>query len=189
MSGKPAIPPELETKVREALRSLSLRDCALVITAMHTGFRAQELAALNVGHAMDYDGVRSHITLERAHLKNGAGRRRRGVRSRTVPLTPDVTAALPEYLFSRFGAGPFNPRQPLFRSRKHGGRLGNCQMAHIVKKLMAAAGDERGWRYGMHSLQRFFCQKGVSYIWGRNQPHPCSHGAFFRGNELGLSSA
>jgi integrase len=116
MAGKRPILESDEPKILAALEEFSLRDRALFITGMNTGFRITELLSLAVGQVWEAGQVKPEVRVARAQLKGGQGPKRRSVKSRVIPL--NAAATLEQYLFARFGSGPADPLAPLFLSSR-----------------------------------------------------------------------
>jgi integrase len=159
MAGKFPIPPHLEAPVRQALDKFIPRDKCLVLVGLNTGFRAFELSSITVGQLLEADGrIRSHVTVSRRHTKGGQGENKCAVKSRRVALNAEASQAIRDYLGVRFSTGEIRCDEPLFLSRE--GRLGLSRWSinRIVKQVLAAAGDDRGWKYGSHTLRKGFCR-------------------------------
>ena len=143
-------------RINAALTSFSARDRALILTVLHTGFRARELGAMTIGHVLADDGlIRTTLALERRHLKHGRGAYREKIRTRTVPLAPNARAALEAYIMQRRVLGTADAAAPLFLSRKNSG-LSPWQINLIVHRLAIAAGCDPNRFYGSHSLRKTF---------------------------------
>jgi site-specific recombinase XerD len=100
-------------------------------------------------------GVLSEITLSRQRLKGGQGVQHRRVRSRTVPLNPQLKAALQTYLDERFEGLAPAPDDFLFASRIGENRpISRVQAYRILKSAAAATG--RPERIATHSLRKTF---------------------------------
>jgi len=127
MSGRKPLLENDEPLVIAALKEFSLRDQALIILGLNTGFRITEILSLTVGQVWDAGRVKAQVKVSRAQLKGGRGRHRKTVVSRSVPLNAAVTAVLEQYLFARFGSGAADPLAPLFPSRKHGASITRWQ--------------------------------------------------------------
>lgn len=159
------------------LPTLRLRDQALLLVGLDTGFRARELGAMEIRHALDEHGnVRQRLTLERRHLKHGRCVYRAKIRSRSIPLSARARAALERYLAERRenragreGREEIGPNEPLFpaRSRRRGratageresGREGLSiwQINRIVKDAADSAGCSPDAHFGSHSLRKSF---------------------------------
>lgn len=136
-----------------------LRDQALIVTGLNTGFRITELLSLNVGQVWDRGAVRPRVTVMPVHLKNGRGRRKKALTSRTVPLNAAASAILEQYLFARFGSGPADPSAPLFPSQRKGMRMSRWRANVIVHLVIQAAGIADHETYGTNSLRKAFARK------------------------------
>jgi len=153
MAGARPLLPEEEVQLLGALDRR--RDQVLFLFGRLTGFRITELLSVRVGDIWDVAGVRSEITLSRHRLKGGQGVQRRRVCSRTVPLNPQLRAALQTYLDERFeGAEPVADAF-LFASRIGENRpISRVQAYRILKSAAAATG--RPERVATHSLRKTF---------------------------------
>lgn len=148
-----------EQRLLSALPAMPLRDQALVLLGLDTGFRAKELGALLLRHVVAGDGtVREKIVLERQHLKHGAGVYRAKVQSRAVPLSARSRSALDRYLRTRNLTTPPSLGSPLFLSRKGFG-LSVWQINRMVHRVARLAGLGRDRRYGSHSLRKTFARR------------------------------
>lgn len=144
-----------EQRVLALLPTLPLRDQALILVGLDTGFRARELGAMEIRHALDAEGqVRHRLTLERRYLKHGRGAYRAKIRSRSVPLSPRCRAALEAYLAERRRAGVLAPADPLILGRAGG--LSVWQINRIVKTTAARADCSPDAHFGSHSLRKSF---------------------------------
>jgi integrase len=159
MAGKRPIFKTDGPKILAALEDFSLRDRALFVTGMNTGFRITELLSLDVGQVWDAGKVKLEVRVARAQLKGGQGPKRRAVKSRVVPLNVAATAALEQYLFARFGSGPADPQAPLFLSSRLAGRLSRWQANRIVHAVIEKAGLGSPESYGTHTLRKSFCRR------------------------------
>jgi integrase len=159
MAGRLPILEHEELQVYDALPHFSLRDQALIVLGLNTGFRIHELLSLTVGQVWEQGAVRPSVTVTRARLKGGRSAYRRTINSRTVPLNDRAKVYLSAYLSERALAGFLHPTDPLFASRKHGLTLTRWQANRIVHAVLAAAGFADHSRYGTHTLRKTFCQK------------------------------
>jgi len=151
---RPLLPDE-EIKLLAALDRR--RDQVLFLFGRLTGFRITELLSIRVGDIWGLAGVRSEITLSRQRLKGGQGAQRRRVRSRTVPLNPQLRAALQTYLDERFEGAEPAPDDFLFASRSGENRpISRVQAYRILKVAAVATG--RPERVATHSMRKTFAQ-------------------------------
>jgi len=146
---RPLTPLE-EAQILAALKQP--RDRLLFSFGGTTGFRVGELVSACVGQVWRAGrGVLDEITICRRCLKGGKSAFRRGVTSRSVPLHPQLKAAIGAYLQVRFGSEP-DPDAMLFPSRKGGGAITPGQAWWVLRA--AAAGLANPARVGPHSLRK-----------------------------------
>ncbi len=157
MPARDPFSPDDEQRLLALLPTLPLRDQALILVGLDTGFRARELGAMEVRHAIDESGqVRHRLTLERRHLKHGRGAYRAKVRSRIIPLSARARAALERYLVDRRERGALPPSEPLFPARGQDAGLSIWQINRIVKDAAERAGCSADAHFGSHSLRKSF---------------------------------
>lgn len=150
MPGREPLSPEDEEKVLRILpEKFCLRDQALIVTGLNTGFRITELLSHNVGQVWERGAVRPRVRVMRAHLKNGKGRRKTPLTSRTVPLNAAAAAILEKFLFARFGSGPADPNAPLFPSQRQGMRMSRWRANVSVYLVVRTAGIADHEAYGI----------------------------------------
>lgn len=132
----------------------------LCLAGLAWGFRVTELLALRVGHVCDPWGkMKSTVSLERAALKFGRNETlRRKVRSRAVPVPPDLQHAIREYLFSRFGAGPFPADEPLIAGRFAGEPMCRMTVHRIIRRLATTVGLDESRTWSSHSFRKSFAR-------------------------------
>jgi integrase len=129
------------------------RDRAFLVLAVNTGFRVSELLSIKWHQVLTPAGeVAREILIERAQLKGGAGKRRKVVRSRRVPLTERVRGALAD-LMGQLGTIPTGP---VFRSRVGDGQPITRGQAHRWLKRLAREIGLDGGRIGTHSARKLF---------------------------------
>jgi integrase/recombinase XerC len=125
---EPSPPRQLSDREENALVAAassgdSLRDCTLIVLALHTGLRAAELCSL---------------TPPQVHLGRRSGSLEvRGKRNkyREVPLNATARSALGEYI-PTLPAGA----QYLFPSRRTGRALTERALGHLIKRYATRAG-------------------------------------------------
>jgi integrase len=86
MPGRKPLLDNDEPLVISALKDFSLRNQALIILGLNTGFRITELLSLTVGQVWDAGKVKPQLRVSRAQLKGGRGCHRKTIVSRSVPL-------------------------------------------------------------------------------------------------------
>ena len=153
-----ALNPDQETKLRDVIETLSRRDRALLLLALHGGFRIRETLQVRIGDVWDGSELRTRLEVQRRSLKGGAGARRRGVSSRAVPLHPIAAGAIRDYLLERQAGGTLQMRAPLFLSREGGGALGVLQAWRVFRRAFAAAGMT-GVGYSTHATRKTFARR------------------------------
>lgn len=153
-----ALSPDQEAEVRQIIETLPRRDRALLLLALHAGFRIRETLSIRIGDVWDGKAVRSTLRVDRHRLKGGAGVRRRKVFSRTVPLHPIAARAIRDYVQERLRGGPLDPAAPLFLSREGGKGISTMQASRIFRSVFARAGLT-GPGYSTHVTRRTFAQK------------------------------
>jgi len=129
-----------------------LRDRALVMLGMCTGFRVSEMLALRMPDLFQNGRMVQRVTVARRSMKGKTS-------SRTVLLHPAAREALRAWVMEMIRAGMFTPDMPLFVSRRGDaeGRpqsINRKQAWRILEKAFARAGLEG--RLGTHSLRKTF---------------------------------
>lgn len=133
--------PLTDTEIELVLSHLTgIRDKALFITGLKTGFRISELLSLKVENVIQYGQIANQITVNRSNMK---GRHS----SRTVPLHPQAKKILEEYLLT---IGQYDLRTRLFPfTRRHASR---------ILKTAANAAELEG-KVTTHSMRKSFCDR------------------------------
>lgn len=162
MPGRDAFTPTEEIHLLSALAQRPLRDQALILTAMDTGFRGREIASLTVAHVLGENGeIRDRLAVERRRLKHGSGAYRATVATRVVPISARAKNALRSYLRQRFGEMLPDPTvlsRPLFLSRHHRA-ISIWRLNDILHELAGSIGCDADKRIGSHSLRKTFAQR------------------------------
>jgi integrase len=129
------------------------RDRLFLALALGTGFRVSELLSVDWGQLLTPSGeIAREVVIERAQLKGGSGARRKGVRSRRVPLNERVKGAVADFLAS-LGAIPHGP---VFKSRIGVDRSITRGQAHRMLKGLASDVGLNAERIGCHSTRKAF---------------------------------
>jgi integrase len=144
--------PLTEAEVTLVLKSFggryALRDKALFLLGVKSGFRITELLALRVGDVLCRGQLVDRVTIARRHMKQ----QREG---RTVLLHPDAKTALAAWL--GVGARPeaLAPETVVFRSRKGGNRpISRRQALRILKDAYTTNGLTG--KVATHSMRKTF---------------------------------
>lgn len=156
MSARPFTEPEFISLMKHFTSHGRTRDAALLALGCGTGFRIQELLAVNVGHIWLGQAVAPEITLARRDLKGGKGTYRRAVRSRRVPLGEGVRKALATHL-AIIGTG--DSARPLFGTSRSGeAGMDRSQAFRTLVNACAACGIDTA-RISTHSMRKTFARR------------------------------
>jgi integrase len=156
MSARPFSEAEYAQLVAYFTARRDTRNKLLLVLGCGTGFRIQELASITVGHAWTGSEVAREITLARRVLKGGAGVHRRSIRSRRVPLSESVRAAIAEHL-AVIGTGDPN-RCLLSSNRANAGGLDRGQAYKALIRACEACGINAD-RISTHSCRKLFAKR------------------------------
>lgn len=118
------------------------RDYAVILLAITCGLRVIELVRANYGNLETLAGEHVLYIQGKGHDEADTYKK----------LTPEVYAALTDYLKTR---GTLDPSAPLFASESHrnmGGRITEPSMCRIIKNCLKAAGFD-SHRISAHSLR------------------------------------
>jgi integrase len=149
------IAPDEELAILAALTKP--RDRLFFLFGRFSGFRASELLSIRVRDVWENGRFHGEITLARSRLKGGLAATARRVRSRSVPLYPDLKKSLEAYLDERFFGERYDPEAHLFPSRKGENKpITKGQAWRIIKGAARACCDSS--RIGVHSLRKSFAQ-------------------------------
>lgn len=139
--------PLTNSEVESIAAQLSLRDRAIFILGIRTGFRVSELLSLNVGDVLTESGT----ILECVHVqkRNTKGK----TRGRVVPIHEEAKQVLRAYLESF----PAALEAPLFRSNR-GGRTDRFTFDAALKSaaLKALGSNER---VATHTMRKTFAAR------------------------------
>lgn len=128
----------------------ALRNKALFLTGVYTGYRVSELLSLRHSDVFNGSGVRTHISVNRSKMK--------GKRSgRTLPLHPIAREALRQWI----GSTEWHSDKHVFHSQK-GGAI-NRQQAHNILKTVFNDCDLDG-KLATHTMRKTFANK----VWERS---------------------
>lgn len=136
----------------------ALRDKAMFIVGIRTGYRISELLSLRIRDVLRPDGeIMDSVTVARRNVKGKT-------RGRTVPLHPEAKEALREWLEEARGMIQLAPDIPVFFSQKRNGQIRPLDRRtawHILKQAYARAGIlGRGvGALGTHSLRKTFASR------------------------------
>lgn len=133
--------PLTDAEIELVLANLTnLRDRALFLTGIRTGFRISELISLRIENITQYGQVANQITVNRSNMKGKHS-------SRTVPLHPQAKKAIEEYLSQM---DTYEPKTKLFPfTRQYADK--------ILRKATSAAKLEG--KVSTHSMRKTFANK------------------------------
>jgi len=155
VSARPFSPAELLALENYLLSARRTRNAMLLKVGTNVGFRITELLTWKIGQVLTPVGeVAREVTVTRALLKGGSGKKKRSVRSRRVVLNEKARGAIRDYIAS-LGIVP-RPGDFLFRSREGGNRPLHRSQAHriLVKACQECGVDTK--RISTHSLRKTF---------------------------------
>jgi len=133
-----------------------LRDRAIFVTGVYTGFRISEILSLNMEDVVEGDYMRSSVTVQKAYMKCK--------KSRTMPLNFRAKAAIKE-LIDSLPRQPGSENLPLFRSQGTEKRL-SSRMYSLLLKAAAQSAGVSCQKLATHSMRKTFASRmyASSYI-------------------------
>jgi integrase len=141
--------PITDSEIQAVSAALSIRDRALFLTGIRTGYRISELLSLRVCDVWDGQAVRSAIGVRSASMKGSAP-------TRCVALHAEAREALQAWLNQR---ETDQAESALFSSRK-GGALDRKSAWRILSKAFKAAGvTGLQGQLGTHCMRKTFAAK------------------------------
>ena len=150
---RPLTDEEIE-KVKECFEGrYVLRDKALFIVGLKTGYRISELLSLRVRDVLGPKGeIADYVTVERRNVK-------KKTQGRTVPLHPEAKEALKAWLDEMERRGLLKPDVPVFLSQKKGEirALDKRSAWRILKNAFRKAG--LSGKLATHTLRKTFARK------------------------------
>lgn len=127
-----------------------LRDRALFLLGIRSGFRISELLSLTIGDVFQNGAVSDYISVARRNMKKKKA-------GRTVPLNTEAKAAICEMLEDRARDGLPDPKDALFKSREGTSRpLGRVMAWKILHHAYRACG--LAGKLGTHSMRKTFAE-------------------------------
>jgi integrase len=155
MSARPFTASELSTLESHLLAARRFRDAMLVRAGISVGYRITEILTWTIGQILTPAGeVARELTVTRALLKGGSGKKKRSVKSRRVVLNEKARGAIRDYIASLdYVPGS---EEYLFKSREGGNRPLHRSQAH---RILVQACEECGidtTRISTHSLRKTF---------------------------------
>lgn len=155
MSARPFTAAELSAIESHLVAAHRYRDAMLIKAGVSVGYRITEILSWTVGQVLTPTGeVAREVTVARALLKGGSGKKKRNIRSRRVVLNEKARTAIRDYIASLDHVPA--PNDFLFRSREGGNRPLHRSQAH---RILVQACRECGidtTRVSTHSLRKTF---------------------------------
>jgi integrase/recombinase XerD len=146
--------PITQEEQRLIADKLGIRERAVFLIGIKTGFRISEILSLNVTDAIDECGqLKRFITVKKDNMK---GKKR----SRSAPLHSVAYKALDEYLNTRIEKrllARLWSNEPLFKTIK--GRLSRQHFHNELKLAAKAAGLSGVEKLASHSMRKSFAQE------------------------------
>jgi integrase len=128
-----------------------LRDRALFLLGLKSGFRISELLSLRVGDVSQHGRMVERVTVQRRHMK-------KKLEGRTVVLHPDAKAALADWLMRLQQMTEITPQTYVFQSRKGVNQpIGKIQAWKILHE--AATTNELTGKFGTHMMRKTFANR------------------------------
>jgi integrase len=140
--------PFSEKEVKALKRRLAnVRDQALFVLGVKSGFRVSELLSLKVCDVIQYDEVVDRVTVTRRNMKNRT-------QSRSVLLHPEAKLLI----LALVKTNELKPHHFLFKSRKGANRpMGRVQAWRILKQAVRA--EKLSGKTGTHSMRKTFADR------------------------------
>jgi integrase len=131
--------------------TFALRNKALFLLGVRSGFRISELLALRVGDVYPQGQWVTHLTVPKRHMKQR-------MEGRRVPLHPEARAALEAWLTHRSARQALHPSLVLFPSRKGVNRpLRPVQAWQALQDVFRACGLVG--QLGTHCMRKTFAKR------------------------------
>jgi len=127
-----------------------LRDRAIFLTGVYTGFRISEILSLDYGDLVEGSFIRNAVTVKKAYMK---GKKE----SRTMPPHFRARSAISELINSLSGEYRLE-KLPLFRSQGTEKRLTSRMFAIVLKQAAQTAGISCQ-KLATHSMRKTFCSR------------------------------
>lgn len=148
--------PLTDDEVKHVLSTLDshtypLRDKALFMLGLRSGFRISELLSLRIRHVHQNGNFVDRVSVERKYMKGkNAGR--------TVILHPEARAALEVWARELIASGKSDPDTYIFQSREGKNRPMHRNSAlHMLKKAYSVVGLTG--KLGTHTMRKTFAKR------------------------------
>jgi integrase len=146
---------EISSVLNSFTGAYAVRDRALFLLGLKTGFRISELLSLQVKDVWQGGKVVAAVGMARKRMKGK-------VAARKVPLHPEAAKAIQDWLDVM---GTHRPEAPLFESQRKGKPISSVQAYRALQKAYNAAGV--AGKLGTHAMRKTFAH-GVYKALGRD---------------------
>jgi integrase len=129
----------------------AVRDKALFLLGVKSGFRISELLSLRVGDVFQHGRLVDRVTVHRRHMKQKH-------EGRTVLLHPEAKAALATWLLTLHQRSGYTAQRYVFRSRKGTNRpISKVQTWRILHEAVTT--NELTGTVGTHAMRKTFANR------------------------------
>ena len=144
--------PLTDAEVKTIAARLSIRDRALFMLGVRSGFRVSELLSVRVQDVLDPAGaILDRVYVERRNMKGRTC-------GRAVVLHPEARVALSAWICELREAAALHQEAPLFVSRKGESKsIGRVQAWRVLRLAYAAAGI--AGKLGTHAMRKTFASR------------------------------
>lgn len=148
---RPLSDDEIKAVLASFAGDAALRDRAMFLLGLRSGFRISELLSLTLGGLIQSGQIVDRVSVARRHMK-------KRLEGRTVVLHPEAKAALELWLADLSAAGHTSPDTFAFRSRKgKNAPISRIQAWRLLHAHYAAAG--LAGKLGTHTMRKTFANK------------------------------
>ncbi len=144
---KALVGEDLRRVIKAIARCESVRNKTIALMLLHSGLRISELAALNVGDIF--------VTARKGEIVVRCGKNQK---HRRIPMNSDLREVMQSYL-----AGPRDPQEPLFTSKK-GNRISTNAIDHLIRQIATEAGVEMSSHTCRHTALSRLIRAGVDIV-------------------------
>jgi integrase len=155
---RPLTDAEVDLVMKSFAGAYAVRDKALFLMGVKSGFRISELLSLRVGDVLQAGRLVDRVTVARRNMK-------KRVEGRTVLLHPDAKTALTVWLEQLRVHGYMTADAFLFQSRKGANRP--ISRVHAYRVLQSAyTANELTGKLGTHSMRKTFANRVYTALKG-----------------------
>ena len=147
---RPLTDEEMKQVADSFTGKFALRDRAIFVTGVKTGFRISELLSLRVKDVWQFGRVVDRVTVARKNRKGKPS-------NHTVALNEEAQMALAAWLWEMAEKGQLQANGPLFRSRKGKRAITRRQALRVFRKSFDE--NQLDGPLGTHSLRKSFAAK------------------------------